>query len=527
LPGEVTVTFAPGGAFARVAAGASLTEAARAAGVLLAAPCAGRGICGGCGVRVLSGELEPPDAAEAAALSRAPAGIRLACRARVAGDVEVQPLFATGAVAEPPVARAAVPGVPAHERALVAGVDLGTTSVAARVLEAQTGREAGSAVVPNQQASFGADVLSRLTASLEGNGEALQRLAAASVRDALDAALSWADAGEAALTRVAIAGNSVMAGLLVGADVSTLAEHPFVAPEMTRGIEAPALAQLGLPAHVEVEVIQPIASFVGGDAMAGVISAGLVDADRPTLLVDIGTNAEIVLALPSGLLVTSAAAGPAFEGRGIGCGGPATAPAVRAVRVSGESVSLETIGGGAAEWLSGAGLVSAVAALRVAGHVGTDGRMTCDGPLAKRCAANAAGVLAIELGDERHPLAISQLDIRALQLAKAAVRVGIQALLGEAGTTSRDLAEVLVAGAFGEALEPADLVSLGIVPRGSVAVTRRVGNAALDGAAALALDPSLSAIAAQAAAGARHVDLAARESFGAAFLAATSFEPYE
>jgi uncharacterized 2Fe-2S/4Fe-4S cluster protein (DUF4445 family) len=524
VPTEVTVTFAPDGASVRVGLGATVSEAALRAGVLLSAPCAGRGVCGGCGVRVLRGELAPPDEAESAALRRAPAGVRLACRARVAGDVEVRPLFSA---AEAAFGSGGVATRGGRGRPLAAGVDLGTTSVAARVADARSGRELGSAVVANRQAPFGADVLSRLTAALEGHGDELQALAVDSVREALSGALRAAGDAEGALDRVAIAGNSVMSGLLLGADVSTLASHPFVAPDLPRGLEAQPRAELGLPASVAFDVVRPVAAFVGGDAMAGILAAGLVGVERPSMLVDIGTNAEVVLALPGKLLVTSAAAGPAFEASGISCGGPATPGAVIRVHTDGAKVALETIGGVPARWFSGAGIVSAVSALRAAGHLTDDGRLLPDGPLRSRFSADSNGVLQADFGEPGSALTLTQLDVRALQLAKAAVRVGIESLLREARLASSDLAEVLIAGAFGEALEPDDLAALGIVPSGSAAVTRRIGNAALAGATALALDSSLAEIAAEVAASARHVDLAADEGFGAAFLAATAFSPYD
>ena len=185
--------------------------------------------------------------------------------------------------------------------------------------------------------------------------------------------------------RVVIAGNSAMTALLSGADVSGLAAHPFAAPDVPDRLAATSVRA------------QPAAGLRRGLACAadGVvrgwgracrlrISAGLVDVRVPTLLVDIGTNAEIVLALPGPHVVASAAAGPAFEGAGLASGGPATLGAVERVQIESENPVLHVIGGAEASWLSGAGFVSAVAVMLASGHILPNGAMNPHGPLAAR-----------------------------------------------------------------------------------------------------------------------------------------------
>ena len=534
---RVPVTFTSAGETVWVEPGITVAEAAQRAGVLLAAPCAGRGVCAGCGVRVIAGELEPADDVEARTLRRAPAGVRLACRARVKGAVDVRPLFALeqcrdgttsgGTVREGLPEAAAASGRPVG--GIVVGVDLGTTSVAALIVDAGRGREVARATVANSQQSLGADVLARVSASQAGKSEILQHMAEGSVTRAIREAARMGDVAVDACVRVVIAGNSAMTALLAGANVSSLAAHPFSPPVGGGPLPDGSRRVLGAGTSAEVLLVPPIAAFVGGDALAATLAVGLVDTDVPRLLVDIGTNAEIVLARTGSLLVTSAAAGPAFEGVGVSCGGPATAGAVDRVRIVGEAVELRTIGDVDAGWFSGAGLVSAVAELRRAGYLAADGLFVAQGPLAQRFRRDDGGVLGVTLSAEgaEHELRLTQLDVRALQLAKAAVRVGVESLLRHADLASDDLAEVLVAGAFGAALDPDDLAELGVLPSAPLSRTRRVGNAALDGAAAMALDPHLLELAASVAGGAQHVDLAAQEAFGGAFLAATEFAPYE
>jgi uncharacterized 2Fe-2S/4Fe-4S cluster protein (DUF4445 family) len=522
----VPVTFVPAGVTVRVATGTTLIDAARAAGVLIASPCAGRGVCAGCGVRVISGTLEAPDEVEAHALERASEGVRLACRARIEGPVEVRPMFGARSQTQASESEDGRP-VSVAGSPVVAGVDLGTTTVAALLVAADSGREIARAVVPNRQASFGADVLSRISAALSGESEALQRAAEDSVGAALEAAASVARVELSQTLRVVIAGNSAMIALLSGADVSGLAAHPFTAPEVPDRLAATSAVRRLLPASAEVWLVPPMASFVGGDALAASLSAGLVDVRVPTLLVDIGTNAELVLALPGRTLVASAAAGPAFEGAGLASGGPATPGAVERVEIDAESPVLHVVGGAEALWLSGAGFVSAVAALLAAGHILRSGAMNPHGPLGARFTTDDAGVSALVLSNAGSPsIRLTQLDVRALQLAKAAVRVGIETILRHAGISAIELGGVLVAGAFGAALDPTDLIALGVLPSNIEHSVRRLGNASLGGAAAIALDLTLLGVAREFGSEVEHVDLASDAGFNAAFISATEFAPY-
>lgn len=499
---------------------------------MLSAPCAGRGLCGGCGVRVVSGTLEPADEVESRTLERAPEGVRLACRACVPGPVEVRPLFSTTTVHVQTQAEAVVEsGGEAGTRrtgALAAGIDLGTTSVAALLVDAQSGREIARASVANQQAAFGADVLSRVSAALDGQAAQLRTLAEHSVADALHRAAQAGGVDEARVVRLVVAANSAMAGLFVGADVGSLAAHPFTPPIGGGPLPEDSEVRAMLAPGARASLAAPMAAFVGGDALAATVAAGLVDAEGPMLLVDLGTNAELVLARPPGLLVASTAAGPAFEGVGVSCGGPATAGAVDRVEVSGHSVSIHSIDDAAPLWFSGAGIVSAIAALLAAGHIAADGGLSALGPLADRFVRDDAGVLGVRLSATGAPaLVLTQLDVRAVQLAKAAVRAGIEALMLRGNTSASQLVEILVAGAFGAALDPNDLVAIGVLPSNAAARIRRVGNAALEGAALMALDSRVVDIAERTARQAEHVDLAADPAFNARFIAATEFRRYE
>lgn len=518
---RVPVRIEPVGVTVWVDEGTTVLDAARAARVPVPAPCGGRGICGSCGVRVLEGSLVEPDDAEVVGLRRAPAGVRLACRARVAGPVTVRPVVS---VTTPP--SSVVPG--AAVVSLVAGVDLGTTSVEAAIVDAGTGRELARGSVPNLQHSVGSDVLTRVSAALSGSADQLRDLAAESIAEAIVLACSRAGVATVGLARVAVAANSAMAALLAAADVSTLAAFPFSAPFAGGPIETPS-AIASLAPEVDVLVVGPVGGFVGGDALAATVSAGMLGAARPAMLVDIGTNAEIVLVHPGGVVAASAAAGPAFEGGGVSCGGPAADGAVRSVTIGDDGgVALEVIGGGEPAWFAGSGLVSALASLRRAGHLAPDGLLLSEGPLERRFSRDEYGVLGMDLAEKpgiERCLRLTQLDVRSLQLAKAAVQAGVRSVLGAVGLAPVDLKAVHVAGAFGAAVSPGDLVTLGVLPAAAVSVTRCIGNAALAGATAAAIEGVIPRSLTEMG-NVEVLDLALDPEFNGRLMDAVAFEPY-
>ncbi|MDZ4170366.1 MAG: ASKHA domain-containing protein [Coriobacteriia bacterium] len=468
------VSFLPSRATAWVEEGTSVLAASRAAGLTFDAPCGGRGVCGTCGVRVIEGELGEPDEQERAGLKRAPSGVRLACRSQVVGPVVVRPLVAPAAMS------AEISG--GGRAALVAGVDLGTTNVSVVVVDRATGRQIGMATVPNRQRSFGADVITRITAALGGDAAALSVAASESVASALEVA----SGGQAEnVQRVVIAANTAMAALLVQADVSVLSVAPYAAPVIPSSMEASKIR--GLDSEAEVMLVPPLGSFVGGDVLAGLEFLAAAGADSPVLLVDVGTNAEVALLVGDNLTVASAAAGPAFEG------------------VAG---------------LCGSEVVAALADLRRADILDEDGLIRPDGV---GVSLDENGVRVVSVGPEEDAL-LTQLDIRELQLAKAAVFVAVQGVLSAAALSAQSLSRVWVAGAFGGALRPADLVAIGMMPVEVGQVLSAPGNASLGGATKLALSGDLGAVRGYLQQ-AHHVGLASDPRFAERLLDAVRLAP--
>jgi len=434
----------------------TLAEALAAAGFAQAQPCGGRGTCGKCTVEMLCGEVFPPNEAEKRV------GVRLACQARLRGDCAVTlpaPRLWTGIETE---AAAPEVGEPMPGR-YGAAVDLGTTTIVAQVYELATGRALGRAALPNPQAAVAADVMGRVSAALSGELARLSTLARTAVHNAVkDACLA---AGVGGVEALSVAGNTVMLTLLTGRDPRTLAVSPFKA-DCLFGFEEPLF---GVPAY-----LPPCgAAFIGADITCAALATGLADAGDTSLLMDIGTNGELVLSHQSRLFAVSASAGPAFEGVEISQGMGCAQGAIDKVWVESGGLGARVVGGGKAVGLCGSGLVDAIAALLRLGRIDPDGR------------TDAPRLLI------RDGVSITAADVRAVQLAKAAIAAGVETLLAAAGLSAGDVQRLALAGGFGSRLNVASAAAIGLIPAALAGKTYAAGNAALAGAAALLTDMRL------------------------------------
>lgn len=456
----------------------------------LSQPCGGRGTCGKCAVQALTGVVSPPTAAENKL------GVRLACQTVLLGDCAVTlPPVQTWADAE---TDAAVPtlGTPMPGRC-GAAVDLGTTTVAARVFDLQTGAPLAAHTLLNPQTAVAADVMGRITAALQGGLPTLQRQA----REAVTAAIAGAcaQAGMDAVQAVTLAGNTTMLYLLTGRSPQTLATAPFAADALFGGETMLAGTPVYLPPCA--------ATFIGADITCAALAAGLDEAPDTVLLMDIGTNGELLLRHGGQLYGASTAAGPAFEGGQIsqGCGG--IQGAIDRVWLEGGTLGAHVIGGGKAVGVCGSGLLDAVAALLEAGRIDASGQT--DAPV-------------IPLRDG---VTLTAADVRAVQLAKAAIAAGVESLLAAAEIEAAQVSRVLLAGGFGSRLRVQSAAAIGLIPAPLGSRASPIGNAALAGAAMLLLDTRLRKRVEALAQAVRVVPLGGDAQFEQRFLAAMRF-PY-
>jgi uncharacterized 2Fe-2S/4Fe-4S cluster protein (DUF4445 family) len=375
-----------------------------------------------------------------------------------------------------------------------AAVDLGTTTVVGYLFDLRSGEYLASAASYNPQAQHGADVIARIshaTATPSGRHE-LQAEAIGVVNQVLREAAAAAGVSSEDIFEVVLVGNTCMHHFFWGIDPSYLGRSPYV-PAVGELVEGEARA-LGLAICPEAKVVwlPLIAGFVGADTVGVILATELTARPHAALAVDLGTNGEVALWTGEGLLVTSCAAGPAFEGAQIRDGMRASPGAIEHVTTRDGDLAISTIGGEPAVGICGSGLFDAVAVLLELGVVDASGRLRAADGLPAALAARVQGegveryvVLARpEETREGRPIVLTQRDVRQLQLAKAAVRAAVELLLAEAGLRAEEVGEVLLAGAFGNYVNPRSIVRMGLLPP-VVGVERihSVGNAAGAGAA--------------------------------------------
>jgi len=334
--------------------------------------------------------------------------------------------------------------------------DLGTTTVVATLLDLTTGTPVAVESMLNKQQPFGADVITRISATmLDASAlDKLRDLAQQTLAELATAVCDNSKVQPSEVYEVALAGNATMVHLALGLDPEPLGVAPFImAARLLPEVRA---RDLGVPAHpaARAVVFPAFGAYVGGDITAGLLASGMDRDPRIRLFIDIGTNCEIVLGGRDWLLATAAPAGPAFEGAAIRCGMRAADGAIEAVALAGDGdLKLTVIGDAEPAGLCGSGLVDAVTVLVQAGLLDASGRFVASAD-ARRIAPRLAGRLAT-IGKERvfmlhEGVYLAQRDVRELQFAKAAIATGWRILLEEAGLTADDVKQVLLAGSFGD-----------------------------------------------------------------------------
>lgn len=473
-----------------------LSEALRLPGQIPSMPCGGHGRCGKCRV-IASGRLSPLSAEERGRLSEEERaqGVRLACQCTVLGDAEIRLIHSEA------IGQIRVSGVEQEFvydpmfSVLGAAVDVGTTTLAAR-LYGQDGLLA-SAAAENPQRTYGADVISRIGCAMNGNSQAM----ALCVREAVSRLLEKLCAQSGRETReidgLVITGNTAMLHLLTGEDPSPLAAAPFAAKELFG--KTVAAVELNLPCAPDARVYLPrcMSAFTGGDITTALLSSGICRKPESAMLIDIGTNGEIALWHQGALTCCSTAAGPAFEGANLSQGMQGAPGAIDRVWLQGDALAVRTIGDLPAVGICGSGVADVLACLLETGQMDETGYLS-----------DSAAFVSLTSS-----VRFTQQDIRQVQLAKSAVRAGIETLMQHCGLVPEDLSCLAVAGGFGTYLSLDSAAAIGLIPRNLVQKSRVLGNAALSGAAMIlrscGLQDACTALAEQA----RTIELAADPDF--------------
>jgi uncharacterized 2Fe-2S/4Fe-4S cluster protein (DUF4445 family) len=392
--------------------------------------------------------------------------------------------------------------------------DLGTTTVVATLLDLETGQPMAVQSILNAQQPFGADVISRISATMldEGAMRMLQDRAHETLQQLTTEVCAEAGVDPADVYEIVVTGNVTMIQLALGIDPEPLSMAPFTIA--ARRLPEAKARDFGVEVHERAPAVlfPALGAYVGPDIVAGVLATGLTLDRRVRLFIDVGTNSEIVLGSSAKALATAAPAGPAFEAAQIRCGMRAAEGAIEGVKIQDGEVGLTVIGDVAPVGLCGSGLVDAVAELVGAGMLDHSGRFVLD-------ASDRFGKVGEEnvfyLSDD---VFLSQRDVRELQFAKASIATGWTILCKDLGVEPEEISQVLLGGSFGSYLTPASAVRIGLVPKLPLARIVAAGNVAGEGAKIVALSVTERAAANAVLDEVEYVELSGRTDFNDLFI---------
>ncbi|MGF7141775.1 uncharacterized 2Fe-2S/4Fe-4S cluster protein (DUF4445 family) [Anaerotaenia torta] len=450
----------------------------------VSAVCGGNGTCGKCKIRLVSGELKiMPEDRLAFREKEMEQGWRLACRAYPQEECTIEAHF-TDASDFSAVEHFGREGkiIASHTKkegpAIIAhagiAIDIGTTTIAAQLINLENGEIQASESSMNHQRSYGADVISRIGASNRGEGEALQKLLRTDLEQLICQSLKHSGCAGTAVEQLILAGNTTIGHLLMGYSCKTLGVFPF-RPVNIDLIEDSCKNIIGTETiSCRTRIFPGISTFVGGDIIAGLYACGFENSQEIDLLVDLGTNGEMAIGNNKRLLVTSTAAGPAFEGGNISCGTGSIPGAICHVCIEEEHrVSFETIHGQPPTGICGTGVIELVAELL------RHDLMDETGLLAEEYFKNG---FLLTTNTEGKEIRFTQSDIREFQLAKSAIRAGVEILIKRYGITGKSIGHVYLAGGFGFKMNREAAVAVGLFPEELKEKIIPVGNSSLAGA---------------------------------------------
>jgi len=403
-------------------------------------------------------------------------------------------------------------------------LDIGTSKLVGSLFSLATGSPVASAGVENPQLRFGEDIMTRLSyaAVSPENLVELQSAVIEGINAILDSLTSKGVQSER-IYELVVVGNTVMTSLFLGLDTTHLAYGPFTPP--FRGpIESQAnQLSLQLPSQTAVYVLPNIAGYVGADAIADILATSLHQQKKPCLLIDIGTNSEVILGNREHISATSCAAGPAFEGAQIEYGMKAVSGAIERLILDKTSMEFKitTIDEATPIGVCGSGVVDAIAQLTEADLLSSKGRFTkqAKSHLVSEGKTRSIVIYNPLTGTGQSPILLSEHDVSQLLLAKAAIQTGYTLLLQHQKLKPANLGHVFIAGAFGNYLNPASAQRIGLIPKIPLDKVSFVGNAALSGAQLALLSTTQRNHATRLAKSVEFVDLARHSDFAKTYAA--------
>lgn len=420
-----------------------------------------------------------------------------------------------------------------NEHGIGIAFDIGTTTLAAMLWDLSKGMLIGTSSISNPQSNHGRDVIARITyAQRSKQGlEILNKAIIKGIADLTETLLFENSVERGNITKVVFAGNTTMSHILLNKNPQGLGIAPF--EPFYRGPVKTSGQAFGFGEDVDAYVLSSIAGHVGGDITGGILSSRLLEQKGLQLFIDLGTNGEIVVARNGEGLTCSTAAGPAFEGASLTCGIRGVPGAITGINLS-QRIVVSTIANKAPIGICGSGVVSVVAEMFRAGIISHRGRITTRELWEEKNQDSPNGELISQEGKERiftlilprgqqKAISISQGDIREVQLAKAAIRGGLQTLLGEWGFEESDLDGIHIGGAFGSTLKKEDAIEIGLIPNLELDKIHILGNSAGAGASMVLLSKREKELAEEIPHKLEHIELALREDFQNAYIRVMDF----
>jgi len=418
---------------------------------------------------------------------------------------------------------------PWPSRQLGLAVDLGTSKMAGYLVDLSNGQTLAAKGIVNPQVSYGEDIISRISYAMGSLAKRaqLQRLVVEALNQLAVDLYAEVDAKAEEIVEAVVVGNTAMHHLLLGLPVRQLALSPYV-PTIRGALDIKA-RDLGL--HIApgayVHLLPNIAGFVGADHTAVLLATGAGESKGMVIALDIGTNTEVSLIDNGKIVTTSCASGPAFEGGHIKDGMRAASGAIERLRIANDNIQYQTIDGAPPIGICGSGILDTMAQLYLAGVLDKGGKMTENHPRVRSDNKHCEFILVSEEERDGQPaIVITQQDVRELQLAKAAIRTGIQVLLETNGCSEKEINKVVIAGAFGSYIDVASAITIGMLPPLPLDRFRQVGNAAGMGAKLALISLSKRAEAQTLASQVNYIELASAPNFMQTFIEANYLGQY-
>lgn len=419
--------------------------------------------------------------------------------------------------------------IPLHSKPLGLAVDLGTTKIAGYLVDLNNGSTIVSKGIMNPQINYGEDVINRLLYALKSAAQArkLQHLVAQAINELASDLCAEIGAKAEHIVEAVIVGNTAMHHLLLQLPVNQLSNTPFL-PAVSTALDIKSRdVGLHIAPGAYIHVLPNIAGYVGADHVAMLLAITNNDKQGLTLALDIGTNTEVSLIDNKRIFTVSCASGPAFEGGHIKFGMRAADGAIEKVHLIENDVKYETIGGVAPAGICGSAIIDTIAELYLAGIINRGGKLNDDHPRVRTTKKMREFILVSEEERDGQPtITVTQKDIREIQLAKAAIRAGIQILLEATGTTEEKLEQVIIAGAFGTYINLTSAISIGMLPSLPLKRFSQVGNAAGMGAKIALISKSKRAEAQALCSHVKYIELATSPNFNKIFIQASYIGPY-